>query len=816
MKPFQIWQQNENCLNTGFDRRARWNKLSLVLSLGITFFVVVLNIGHVPPLWDSDDLLDGSWQYSLTRLRLDNFSLGKDVFFTYGPLSQHLGPLIENGQTPTATFILINFAFTSLWIAGLSVLLRNILPLSPTGLLFVLYCAYWMSQTGVLFNFGNADKQAYGLILISYLGLYLEKQPFIKRLSFALLVALSVLLLQIKFSYGMLSWILMAVASIVFLHQLQLKFVASCMVIFFSCSYALFYLLTASLGLHVFIVQSLHIASYYSEIMAFDVWGSGLRELHYFSGIIIVLLFVCGHFLLGKARTMAASQLMGFVVTGIVFGLFIFKAAYIRADGHIWILHSTMFFGLSLFCACLNRCNSYEVTNCKRYQVLRFPLAVLFSLVLVFCFYYKNPNCTDSMLEIIRTGKGYNCEQAVVEKLRRKFPALTTALEACSKNVSWPTIFRIDSNNFHVQTSRTYQMKLEPSLNGELLAFSEGADPQIETTKTDLRLINHARLHLVFNSDHDDTGQIFFKRSGKEFSETDSRFFPINRGPNDVVMEIPSPSSLTQLRLDLGTREGKFGISKFDLQGGGSSNAVPSANHKQRISFLPWEMTLASLTKGWRLTPIPSLQLYNESQIRLPKYQVRDFLQGDKAPEVIVIGDGAIDGRNPVSEATNWLELLIQKYNVTGPYDGYLMAVRKENSDTHIKFLEERNEGPGLLLKLSVDPLDFWSRTAFELSKFFFKPPEIYVEIQFIDGANQIRTSVFRSSESQLEKGIYFSHLPLTRWLALAEEPKNLDASHIIMRVVKAEAVRGNGFRNLKVVSKVRKLEFHHVNILSQ
>lgn len=681
------------------DKNVDLSKLSLVISFGLVCYSAICQLATIPPRWHASNILDGSWLYSLTRLQLDGGAFGKDVFFTYGPLSQYLGPMVMDGQLPSAPFYVMGIVLMICWGVAWYATLRNTLPLNYFNSLFTLYAMYWVVQRGTLASISDVD--AFALIFLIYMAFFTEHEPFSQKILYVSLITVTIIFTQIKFSLGVYAFCAFCLASVTMVTRfgvVSVVFGASTMIV---VSYSVFYLSTSSVSLHNFIIQSFHIASMYSEMMALDTWGGRFREFHYFLGVASLTVFVVGHYWVGKCNQLPVVDRIVLLVTGLLCGLIMFRAAYVRADAHVWKLHETMYFGFSIIAASIWSQTPACSESGRKCPMIVYSVILTALLVLPSIFYSEKVTCASSLVEMIKTN-GYNCSNNVATEISKQVPELAQELRRRSR--------RNDNNK--------------------------------------------------------------------------------NVIPNDEKV-------CRRNEADIGSPENK----NID---------------RNRIAFIPWEMMFVSLIEGWKLAAIPSLQIYAENQLKSPEFQVRRFLSDANAPEVIVIGDGAIDGRNPVSEATNWLELLIQKYNVTGPYDGYLMAVRKENSDTHIKFFEERNEGPGLLLKLSVDPLDFWSRTAFELSKFFFKPPEIYVEIQFIDGANQIRTSVFRSSESQLEKGIYFSHLPLTRWLALAGEPKNLDASHIIMRVVKAEAVRGNGFRNLKVVSKVRKLEFHHVNILSQ
>ena len=67
--------------------------LSLIKNhLPATMLVLyILSFWILPQDWNEDNALDGSWRYALGKFRGLGLSLGKDSWFTYGPLAHWFG-----------------------------------------------------------------------------------------------------------------------------------------------------------------------------------------------------------------------------------------------------------------------------------------------------------------------------------------------------------------------------------------------------------------------------------------------------------------------------------------------------------------------------------------------------------------------------------------------------------------------------------------------------------------------------------------------------------------------------------------------------
>ena len=81
---------------------------ALLLSLYIFSFWIL------PQGWNEDNPLDGSWRYALGRFRGLGLSLGKDSWFTYGPLAHWFGaPMGTEQYQPFPYYVL------GLFVAGI-------------------------------------------------------------------------------------------------------------------------------------------------------------------------------------------------------------------------------------------------------------------------------------------------------------------------------------------------------------------------------------------------------------------------------------------------------------------------------------------------------------------------------------------------------------------------------------------------------------------------------------------------------------------------------------------------------------------------
>lgn len=69
--------------------------------------VYIYSFWALPSSWNEDNLLDGSWRYALGKFRGLGFSLGRDSWFTYGPIAHWFGPPMGSEQFQPFPFYLL-------------------------------------------------------------------------------------------------------------------------------------------------------------------------------------------------------------------------------------------------------------------------------------------------------------------------------------------------------------------------------------------------------------------------------------------------------------------------------------------------------------------------------------------------------------------------------------------------------------------------------------------------------------------------------------------------------------------------------------
>ena len=285
----------------------------------------------LPQGWNEDNLLDGSWRYALGKFRELGFSLGRDSWFTYGPLAHWFGaPMGQERFQPWPYYLL------GLFIAGViaihltrvfealalsfraRLLFALLLPfffLSLEGsqevhlflalFLVLLSCSLWQ---------GPATLSIWSLVLLAACGL-LYKISFGMMALFALIVVLASLLLRRKIGAGSI-----------------LLFLAG----YLALLYGLFLVSSGSYDLLSYVTLGLETASKYSEIMIANLPYSPLNYL-------IALFYLAG----GGVLTWAASKKMAgrgaalcLIMALLGAALLLFKHGFVRAD----LSHARLFY----------------------------------------------------------------------------------------------------------------------------------------------------------------------------------------------------------------------------------------------------------------------------------------------------------------------------------------------------------------------------------------------------------------------------------------------------------------------------------------
>lgn len=301
---------------------------ALLLSLYTLSFWVL------PQDWSEGVALDGSWEYALGKYRELGFSLGRDSWFTYGPIAHWFGPPMGAEQfQPLPYYILGLFVAGVLGISFSRILASQELPL-PVRIISVLIFPF--------FFFGLSDSPELYLVLALFSLLVsscLEK--ITGNGTLFSLVALSACGLLFKFSFGMLSLFILVVVLATQLPGKKIsgkQFVLS-LAGFAALLSALFAAITGSYGLFSYLALGLETSAKYSEIMIRTLPDSP-------TGYIIGLVYLAaGCVLVWQASKKAAGPwaVLCLVVSYLGALLLLYKHGFVRADfSHLKVFYSSV------------------------------------------------------------------------------------------------------------------------------------------------------------------------------------------------------------------------------------------------------------------------------------------------------------------------------------------------------------------------------------------------------------------------------------------------------------------------------------------
>ena len=117
---------------------------------GLLLSLYVFSFWILPQDWNEDNTLDGSWRYALGMFRGDGFSLGKDSWFTYGPLAHWFGAPMGAEQYHPFPFYVLGF-----FVAGIIFFLNLNYVISICGRSIVQASAEVI--IGIIINLARAD-----------------------------------------------------------------------------------------------------------------------------------------------------------------------------------------------------------------------------------------------------------------------------------------------------------------------------------------------------------------------------------------------------------------------------------------------------------------------------------------------------------------------------------------------------------------------------------------------------------------------------------------------------------------------------------
>jgi hypothetical protein len=286
----------------------------------------------LPQDWNEDNILDGSWRYALGMFRKLGFSLGKDSWFTYGPLAHWFGaPMGTEQFQPFPYYVL------GLFVAG-------IIGISFSRILVCLELSFPVRIFTVLIFplcfFGMDDSPELFLIIALFLLLLsccLQEKP--DNFSVISMIMLSACGLLYKFSFGILSSFTLVVlfASLIIGKRISARKLLFCLAGYVTLLYAMFVATSGSFHLCTYLILGLETSGKYSEIMT--------RNMPYSpAGYIVALVYlVSGSVLawLASKRMVGAGAALCLIISYLGAMLLLFKHGFVRAD----FAHIKLFYG---------------------------------------------------------------------------------------------------------------------------------------------------------------------------------------------------------------------------------------------------------------------------------------------------------------------------------------------------------------------------------------------------------------------------------------------------------------------------------------
>ena len=295
----------------------------LLVILPVILIVIYLISSWIGPLdWEPNNELDGSWRYALGKLRVLGLSLGKDAFFTYGPLAHWFGPPIGGERYQPFLYYLLGIAIVII----IGVCLFQILSRSTVPYPIKLFIAFIFP----LFPIGGEFTLYLTVLFTIFTGyLFFEKEIW----WIVVVLILSCIGVNYKFSFGLMSsfcfWV--AIAYAFSAKTIGKKGVFLFLGAYGVLVYTLFVLTSGGFDIRTYLMMGQEISVKYSEIMIRDDQFFVVRiimVLAYISSSLLMLWFV--------ARKMERKASIFFMISILGVQFLLFKHGFVRSDrGHI-------------------------------------------------------------------------------------------------------------------------------------------------------------------------------------------------------------------------------------------------------------------------------------------------------------------------------------------------------------------------------------------------------------------------------------------------------------------------------------------------
>ena len=174
---------------------------------------------------------------------------------------------------------------------------------------------------------------------------------------------------------------------------------------------------------------------------------------------------------------------------------------------------------------------------------------------------------------------------------------------------------------------------------------------------------------------------------------------------------------------------------------------------KPSIAFYPYEQILIMPVREiCDLMIMPGFQIDNFGPYTKLSMLEQKVLK-DKGPDLIIISNNSVDGRNSITDYGDILDILFTKYSPIHDVGEYMILERKAKYETleqNIVCSQSPSDGWNFV-RLKYDP-SFIEKTAYKISMFAFKPPVYAIDTTFPNGKLTSRVYL-----TQLQKGIFIA-----------------------------------------------------------
>lgn len=298
----------------------------------LLFALYLFSYWALPQGWNEDNPLDGSWRYALGRFRELGFSLGRDSWFTYGPLAHWFGaPMGDERLHPLPYYLL------GLFVAGsIGHYLNRIFDLLALSFRARLATALLLPLAFLSLE-GSHEVQLVLALFLLLVSCSLERKPALPAL--AALVPLAACGLLYKISFGMMALFVLVVLllSLLLRREIGARTATLALAGYLLLLYALFVLSSGSRDLFSYLSLGLETAGKYSEIMILNLPFSPpcyLIALFYLA-LGAVLAWQAGKEMAGRGAALCLIMALSGAL------LLLFKHGFVRADA----AHMRLFYG---------------------------------------------------------------------------------------------------------------------------------------------------------------------------------------------------------------------------------------------------------------------------------------------------------------------------------------------------------------------------------------------------------------------------------------------------------------------------------------